>query len=89
MHSGVGDDAMSEVQVLLSPEHRDAAEAVRELIGEYDATLRPMVPGVVDETLERYWLVTLPAADADDLIDRLLALPEVEGAYIPPTPSPA
>lgn len=89
MHSGVGDNASTVVQVLLDPEHRAAIAAVRDLVGDAATTLRRMVPGDVGDPLERYWLVTLPATDADDLIGRLLALPEVEGASIPPTPSPA
>lgn len=89
MDSGGGGDATTEVHVLLSPEHRDATAAVRDLVGSHHATLRPLFPDVADASLNRYLLVTLPAAEADGLIGRLLALPEVEGAYIPPTPSPA
>jgi glycine/D-amino acid oxidase-like deaminating enzyme len=88
MDSG-GGDATTEVHVMLAPEHRDATAAVRDLVGSHRATLRHLFPGVADARLERYWSVTLPAADAGDLIGRLLDLPEVEGAYIPPTPSPA
>jgi len=89
MDSGGGGDATTEVHVMLAPEHRDATAAVRDLVGSHHATLRPLFPGVADVPLNRYWLVTVPAAEADGLIGRLLALPEVEGAYIPPTPSPA
>ena len=89
MDSGGGDHATTEVHVTLAPEHRDATAAVRDLVGSHHATLRRLFPDVTDAQLERYWSVTLPAADADDLIGRLLDLPEVDGAYIPPTPFPA
>ena len=51
-------------------------------------TIDPQHPGSHDPELQRYYTGRVGAADAESLVDRLLALPGVDGAYVKPAGQP-
>jgi hypothetical protein len=77
---------------LLRPRGRDVPEAssVLSVAQRLGATIAPQHPGVRDPTLSRYFLAQLPErAAAELLVNALLAVPEVESAYVKPDEEPA
>jgi hypothetical protein len=77
---------------LLRPpgDHVSEAGSVLSVTRQLGATIVPQHPGVGDPTLSRYFVVQLPErALAERLVDALLAVPEVESAYVKPGEEPA
>jgi hypothetical protein len=77
---------------LLRPHGQQApgASSVLSVTRKLGATIAPQHPGVRDPTLSRYFLAQLPErAAAERLVDALLAVPEVESAYLKPDEEPA
>lgn len=81
-----------EAALLLRPRGADvpAASSVLGVAQQVGATIAPQHPGVQDSNLARYFLAQVPErADAERLVTMLLAVPEVESAYLKPDEEPA
>lgn len=79
------------VNVVLHPDAgaRRLPESVAAVVEELGGTATPQFDGSDDPGLLPYWLATTPAEHADELAERLRAMPEVDGAYLKPGEEPA
>ena len=70
--------------------HARGESSVLSLARELGVTISPQHPGVRDPTLSRYFVAQLPErATAEQLVSELLAVPEVESAFLKPDEEPA
>jgi len=77
-----------EAALLLRP--AGGKSSVLSVARESGATISPQHPGVRDPTLSRYFLAQVPErAAAEQLVNALLGVPEVESAYLKPDEEPA
>jgi hypothetical protein len=77
------------IQLVLHQASGEPSPSVAEAVGRHRATISRQFPSVDDPTLRVYWQVTAPAAEATELQEELLELPEVDGAYVKPSEEPA
>ena len=77
----------ADIVVVTKPGVSALPASVRQVAASFEADLRPQFAGTSEPTLSTFWSETAPIAHAADLITRLLALPEVEGAYLKPPDS--
>ena len=82
---------MVDLVVILAKGHSpEAPTSLSAAIAPLGVSLAPQHRGATDPELSRYYLVrNVDAAQADEAIGRLTALPDVEAAYVQPTAFPA
>ncbi|GAB4100723.1 hypothetical protein [Sinomonas halotolerans] len=71
------------------PDPQALPEAVRRAAASSGAEPRAQFEGTADPSLSLFWLLRVRPEDADALVETLLALPEVDGAYLKPPDAPA
>jgi len=75
---------------LLRPHDPATHSSVRAAARQAGATITPQHPGVDDPALSSYFVADVAdQAAAESLVSALLALPEVDGAYLKPDEEPA
>ena len=84
-----GEETPVVIQLVLHEASGEPSPSVAVALGRHHATMTRQFPSVDDPTLAVYWQVTAPAAEATELQEELLELPEVDGAYVKPPEEPA
>jgi hypothetical protein len=71
-----------------SAQARTAANTIEQQARQFGATLRPQHPDTDDPDLSGYFVLAVPSdKDAGQLVEELLGLSGVEGAYLKPQPA--
>lgn len=73
-------------------EQKGASQRAKKILDELQSlnvTIRKMHPGIEDDALGRYFVVSAPRASAESVLAKVQGLPGVTSAYIKPSAKPA